>query len=326
MDQFGQWYLKAHATECEDLRDEEYYDGAQTDLALAKLEELSKTDKPFFFGVGYYRPHLPFNAPKKYWDLYKRNDIPLAENNRPPQNAPPMALNNLRELRGYVDFNEVKHPLEEQISDDQARRLKHGYLASVSYIDAQIGRLVKKLDELEILDNTVIILWGDHGWKLGEKGSWYKMTNYGIDTRVPLIVSTPELRKNGKSSEQFVEFIDIYPSVCELANVKIPDGLEGKSFVSLLKNPEKPIKTEVFSQFYREGIWTAPDSINYKGYSVRNKDFLYVEWYSESPQKKVAAELYDLQKDPFETKNVLGEKEYHSVVEKMRILLVQHAG
>lgn len=324
IDEFGQWYLKALATECEDLRDDEYYDGAQTDLALLKLEDLVKTDKPFFFGVGYYRPHLPFNAPKKYWDLYDRNEIPLALDNMPPENAPRMALNNLRELRGYVDFKDVKHPMDGQISDDEARKLKHGYLSSVSYIDAQIGRLLDKLEKLKIADNTVIVLWGDHGWKLGEKGSWCKMTNYGIDTRVPLIVSTPELRKNGKYSKQFVEFIDIYPTVCELAGVKIPENLEGISFMPILKDPEKTIKTEVYSQFYREGIWTAPDSVNYTGYSVRNNEFLYVEWYSESTGQMVADELYDLKNDPQETINIVREKSYQPTTESMNLLLNQH--
>lgn len=321
IDQFGKWYLKAHATECEDLKDDEYYDGAQTDLALMKLEELANGDEPFFFGVGYYRPHLPFNAPKQYWDLYSRDEIPLAKYNLPPVNAPRMALNNLRELRGYVDFKDIKHPMDGQVSDADARKLKHGYLASVSYIDAQVGRLVDKLDELELLDNTIIVLWGDHGWKLGEKGSWCKMTNYGIDTRVPLIVSTPELRNKGKTSDGLVELIDIFPSLCELVGLSIPENLDGKSFVQLLHNPTIQFKTEVYSQFYREGIWTAPDSVNYNGYSVRNEKYLYVEWYDESSKKKVATELYDLINDPSETKNVAEHEGYSSLIQDLETLL-----
>ena len=321
IDQFGQWYLKAHATECEDLHDEAYYDGAQTDMALLKLDELSKSDKPFFFGVGFYRPHLPFNAPKKYWDMYNPEDIPLAKDSLPPSGAPRMALNNLRELRGYVDFKNIQHPMDGRISKDDARHLKHGYLACVSYIDAQIGRLMDKLEELNMLDNTIIVLWGDHGWKLGEKGSWCKMTNYGIDTRVPLIVSTPELRNKGIKSEQFVEFVDIYQSLFQLAGLEIPTQLEGKSFTPIMDGTATEFKDAVYSQFYREGIWTRPDTINYTGYSVRNKEFLYVEWFSEANKELVAKELYDLTNDPMETNNLAEYEESKEYMEEMKELL-----
>ncbi len=277
IDQFGQWYIKAKSTECEDLPDNAYYDGAQTDKALEKLEELKKLDKPFFFGVGYYRPHLPFNVPKKYWDLYNPDEIPLAENNFLPKNSPQMAINNLREIRGYNDYKDQPYPKDGYVSNENAVHLKHGYLASVSYIDAQIGRLMKKLKELDLLENTVIVLWGDNGWKLGEHGSWCKMTNYGIDTRVPLIISTPETRNNGLHCSQLVEFVDVYPTLCELAGLEIPENLEGISLVPLLKDTSIQWKKAVYSQFLREGIWAAPDGKTYQGNSVRTKEFLYVE-------------------------------------------------
>ncbi len=321
VDVFGEWYLKAMATECEDLPDNAYYDGAQTDVALEKLAEFSKTGKPFFFGIGFYRPHLPFNAPKKYWDLYNRDEIRLTDDSLPPVDAPRMALNNLRELRGYSDFTNVAHPFDHRLSEADARLLKHGYLASVSYIDAQIGRLLDQLEALGLDQNTIVVLWGDHGWKLGEKGSWCKMTNYGIDTRVPLIVSTPGLHGKGIKSQQLVEFVDIYPSLCELTGTETPATLEGKSFVPLLSQPDQPWKEVVYSQFYREGIWTAPDTINYNGYAARTKEFLYVEWYAKGNPNVVASELYDLTSDPNETVNLAGEPTYNNVIDDMKVKL-----
>ncbi len=216
IDRFGQWYLKHTATECVDLPDNVYFDGAQTDVAVAKLAELKERAEPFFFAVGYYRPHLPFNAPKKYWDLYDRNEIPLADNGYLPKDAPSMASNSMRELRGYSDFKGGPRPDQGALTEAEQRLLRHGYYASVSYIDAQVGRLLDALDSLGLAENTIIVLWGDHGWKLGEHSSWCKMTNYDIDTRVPLIVSAPGAKENGNQCHRLVEFVDVYPTLCEL--------------------------------------------------------------------------------------------------------------
>jgi len=317
IDRIGEWYLKAYSTECEDVPDDAYYDGAQTNIAMKRIEELSKKDQPFFFAIGYYRPHLPFNAPKKYWDLYDPDKIPMAENDFIPENAPPMAINNLRELRGYEDFKDQPHPLFGKLTEEQARHLKHGYLASVSYVDAQIGRLMNKMEELGLLDNTIVVLWGDHGWKLGEHGSWCKQTNYSIDTRVPMIYSTPELRDKPVQSNQLVEFVDIYPTLCELAGLEIPEGLEGISSVPLFTEPEKPWKTAVFSQYMRSRIWLAPDGIPYHGHAIRSTDYLYVEWFNENTGELAATELYDLQKDPQENKNVVAAPEYAEAAKQM---------
>ena len=172
IDRFGQWYLKARATESPDVPDNRYYDGAQTDWAIDKLAALKEAGRPFFLSVGYYRPHLPFNAPKKYWDLYDRQRIPLAENPFVPRGAPLMALNTPRELRGYADFKDTPHPMDGMLSEERTRLLKHGYLASVSYVDAQVGRLLDALERLDLDGNSIVVLWGDHGWKLGEHYSW----------------------------------------------------------------------------------------------------------------------------------------------------------
>jgi choline-sulfatase len=317
IDRLGEWYLKATATEMVDLPDNAYYDGAQTDVALQKLRELKEKNNPFFFAIGYYRPHLPFNVPQKYWDMYDRSTIPLAGNDYLPENAPLMAINNLRELRGYTDFKNTPHPQEGQLSGDDVRLLKHGYLASVSYIDTQIGRLLDELARLGLKDNTIIILWGDHGWKLGEHGSWCKMTNYEIDTRVPLIISAPDIENKNVQCDRLVEFVDIYPTLCELTGLKIPQDLEGISAVPLMANPNLSWKKAVFSQFLREGIWIAPDGIEYMGYAIRTEKYRYVEWMNWETKEKAAYELYDCESDPQENHNIAGLPETEQIVNKL---------
>ena len=315
IDRFGQWYLKAGATESVDMPDSVYFDGAQTAVALQKLAELRARKQPFFFAIGYYRPHLPFNAPKKYWDLYDRDTIPVATNPNLPKNAPIMAINNMRELRGYTEFKQVPHPIDGGVSASEARLLKHGYYASVSYIDAQVGRLLDRLDELELSDNTIVVLWGDHGWKLGEHNSWGKMTNFEIDTHAPLILRAPDHTKAGQRVEKFVEFVDIYPTLCELAGLPVPGYLQGLSTVPLLKNPQRAWKKAVFSQFLREGIWIAPDGVEYMGYSIRTERYRYVKWFNWQTKTEAARELYDHQADPGETVNLAGRSEFVAAIE-----------
>ena len=321
IDRFGHWYLKARATEMPEVPDNAYYDGAQTDTAIRKLHDLKKRNQPFFFAIGYYRPHLPFNAPKKYWDLYDRDEIPLAENDYLPENAPGMAINNLRELRGYVDFKDTLLPRERGLTESQSRLLKHGYLASVSYIDAQIGRLLDELDRLGLRGKTIVVLWGDHGWKLGEHRSWCKMTNYEIDTRAPLIISSPKIKAKGHLCGSLVEFVDIYPTLCELAGLSAPSHLEGVSMMPLLTDPERPWKKAAFSQFLREGIWKAPDGKVYMGYTVRTNRYRYVQWMNWNTREYTAFELYDHKTDPGENINVVDRSAYASVRKELADLL-----
>jgi iduronate 2-sulfatase len=309
IDRFGRWYLKANAVEMADVPDNAYFDGAQTDWAVRKLGELNEQNQPFFLAVGYYRPHLPFNAPRKYWDLYDRQSIPLAENGFPPRNAPVMAINNLRELKGYTDFRKTPHPFDGRLTEDQTRLLKHGYLASVSYIDGQIGRLLDTLESLGLRRNTIVVVWGDHGWKLGEHNSWCKMTNYEVDTRAPLIISAPEYGKQGIFSSRLVEFVDIYPTLCTLAGLPVPADLEGISMTPLMRRPDRSWKHAVFTQFLREGIWTAPDGKEYMGYAVRTDRYRYVEWVRWDTRELAAVELYDLEADPLENENIAEKPE-----------------
>ena len=320
IDPFGHWYLKAGAYEMPDVPDNAYYDGAQTDAALAKLDELATGDKPFFFGVGYYRPHLPFNVPKRYWDLYDRHSIPMAENNYPPIDVPHMAMNNLRELRGYRGFEGVLHPLQGKLNDDDARILKHGYLASVSYVDAQIGRLLAKLEALGIAEDTIVVLWGDNGYKLGEHASWCKMTNFETDTRVPLIVKAPGLTGRRR---QLVEFVDVYPTLCDLAGIPIPETLDGRSLVPIMGDPDRPGRGAAFSQFLRTGIWRDPDGRDYMGYTVRTDDFRYVEWVDWDTRSLAARELYDHRTDDGENVNLAGRPEFADTVGQLAQTLRQ---
>ena len=306
IDQYGQWYLKSSATEAPDVPDNAYYDGAQTDLAITKLGELARARTPFFFGVGYYRPHLPFNAPKKYWDLYDRARLPLAPNPFVPKGSPLMASNINRELRGYVDFTKAPRPDQGPVSEAEARLLRHGYFASVSYVDAQIGRLLGGLERLGLARNTIVVVWGDHGWKLGEHAGWGKMTNYEIDTRIPLIVRAPGLKPGVAAG--LVESIDLYPTLCELAGLAKPAGLEGVSLKPLLEKPRRAGKRAVFSQFLRDGIWTAPDGVAYMGRAVRTERYRYVEWRRKDDGRLTGTELYDLADDADENQNIAPQK------------------
>jgi len=321
LDRFGEWYLKTVATECVDLPDDAWYDGAQTTRAIARLPDLVARDEPFFLAVGYYRPHLPFNAPERYWDLYDPAAIPLAADPFPPEGAPPMALNTGRELRGYQDFTDLPLPVDAGLDEARARHLKHGYYASVSYVDAQVGRLLDALEANGVAGNTIVVLWGDHGWKLGEHRSWCKMTNYEIDARAPLIVRDPRRIRAGLRLPQLVEFVDLYPTLCELAGLPLPEGLEGTSAVPLLDDPTLPGKRAVFHQFLREGIWVAPDGVVYMGRAVRTARHRYVEWAVHETGEVVARELYDLAADPGEDHNLAGRPDAAAVMAQLATLL-----
>jgi arylsulfatase A-like enzyme len=235
-----------------------------------------------------------------------------------------MAINNMRELRGYSDFSDVPHPFDGGVSTEDARRLKHGYYASVSYVDAQVGRLLDALDALGIADSTIVVLWGDHGWKLGEHGSWAKMTNYEIDTRAPLIIRASDGLGRGARVAGLVEFVDIYPTLSELAGLSVPGHAQGMSLAPLMEDPARPGKSAVFSQFLREGIWIAPDGIEYMGYAVRTDRYRYVTWVNQEDGQIVARELYDRGSDPDENVNLAARPEYAEILASLEA--VRQAG
>ena len=245
------------AYEMADVPDHAYIDGYNTELAIATMQEMAaQGENPFFLGLGFRLPHLDWNAPKKYWDLYNPEDIPMASQTERPENGAAMGLHASFELR-------VRHgiPKSGPIEGELARTLKHAYLASVSYVDAQIGKMLHALDEAGLRDNTIILLWSDHGWHLGDMGIWGKATNYEIATRVPMMIWTPDMPEanRGKPSDALVELVDMYPTLCELAGIELPQHLEGQSFAPLLENPNRSWKEAVFSQYPNPALreWAA---------------------------------------------------------------------
>lgn len=296
------------AFECADVPDNAYPDGEVADMAIATLQKLAAGDKPFFLAAGLVKPHLPFNSPKRYWDLYDRNDIRLAANPYAPKNVTEFSLTTWGEMRAYEGI-----PQQGPVSDEQARELIHGYYASVSYIDAQIGRILAELERLGLRERTVVVLWGDHGWKLGEHGAWCKHTNFELDARVVLIVSAPGAKANGKKSERLVEFVDIYPSLCDLAGLPKPPHLEGTSFAPLLDDPGLAWKTAAFSQYPR-----GDRKRSVMGYSMRTDRYRFTRWVDRGDAKKVyAVELYDHLEDPGENVNIAGEPDNEKLVESL---------
>jgi arylsulfatase A-like enzyme len=304
--------LRAVATEIVDLPDSDHIDGAIADQTLAAMRRLAKKDEPFFLAAGFVRPHLPFVVPKKYWDLYERDQIPLVENPKLPTGAPDFAMNTMYELRDYMDFLGTADPRDGSLTEAQQRELKHGYYAAVSFIDAQVGRLLDELESLGLADDTIVVLWGDHGWKLGDHNSWCKQTNYEIDARVPLIIHDPRNSANGRVSKALVEFVDVYPTLCDLAGVPVGDHLEGTSLRPLLDGSAKKVKDAAFSQFPRRD-----GKLNLMGYAMRTDRYRYIEWIDRKNKKPVAHELYDHQSDPDETTNLAKNGETAALLEQL---------
>lgn len=305
--------MRAPATEIVDVPDHEHIDGAIAQQAITAMRRLAKEDNPFFLATGFIRPHLPFVVPRKYWDLYDREAIPLAANTTLPKNYPSNvpAMNTMYELRDYMDYADTPAAGDGLLTVAQQRELKHGYYASVSLIDAQVGLLLDELDALGLSENTVVVLWSDHGWKLGEHGSWCKQTNYEIDTRVPLIIRSPaheRIRREAESgssvtlAENLVELLDLYPTLCDLAGITPPDHVEGRSLVPLLEDPARHWPHAAFSQFYRRR-----DDSHYMGYAMRTDRYRYVDWKDRVTNETVAEELYDHRSDPDETTNIAPE-------------------
>ena len=301
---------KGPAWEAADCADNALPDGYVADKAIAAMQAAAaKKDQPFFLAVGFEKPHLPFVAPKKYFDLYPPlAQIKLPENLEAPKNAPALALTNWAEMRPYTGVPK-KGPLNEQ----QAKELIRAYDACVSYADAQVGRLLDELKRLGVSDNTIVILWGDHGYQLGEQGLWCKHTNFENSTRVPLILRAPSQKSRGTRTDALAELVDVYPTLCQLADLPLPEGLEGKSLAPLLENPDKPLKSAAFSQYPRRD-----DKV--MGYSIRTPRFRYTEWqenWQSGEPKVIARELYDHEKDPRETINVVEDPKHADAVKQL---------
>ncbi|WP_298488178.1 sulfatase [uncultured Maribacter sp.] len=345
---------KGPAYEKADVPDSFYEDGYNAELAIATLKDMleKNPDKPFFLGMGMKKPHLNWMAPKKYWDMYDASQIPLATQTEGPKDGAAMGLHPSFELRARYGI-----PKKGPIDDEMARTLKHAYLACVSYIDAQIGVMIDALEDAGVRDNTIIIVWSDHGWHLGDMGIWGKATNYEIGTRVPLMIWTPDMAKEnrGKKTNALVELVDMYPTLCDLAGIQLPNHLEGQSFAPLLENPKMNWKSAVFTQFPTPALreWAANplsqgmretyfgpliEEVEAKikdqqkekwdrdlfenrlmGYAMRTEQYRLIVWkdYTQPEKEPLFVELYDHKTDPKETVNVA--KENPELVKKLLI-------
>ncbi|MEQ8786315.1 MAG: sulfatase [Pirellulaceae bacterium] len=272
------------AWESADVADDAYADGVLANRALDDLRRLKALDKPFFLAVGFFKPHLPFIAPQKYWDLYDPETIQLPDNYYVPKDAPQESIHSSGELRAYAGI-----PAKGRVSDETARNLIHGYYACVSYTDSQIGKLLDELDRLDLADNTIVVLWGDHGWNLGEHTLWCKHSCYETSMQIPLIVRAPGISGKQRRSG-LVESIDLYPTLCELAGLPLPDHLQGRSFATLMKNPEAEWKSAAVGRFQN-------------GDTIRTDTFRFTE-YSDKNGKQTSRMLYDHNADPGENANV----------------------
>ncbi|GHU99860.1 iduronate-2-sulfatase [Bacteroidia bacterium] len=296
--------------ECADVPDNAYRDGVICDAAIETIKGFKNNTKgkPFFLAVGFQKPHLPFAAPKKYYDMYDPATLPLSPNpqHTTDSNEYSEAHHGLPKWAGEADKN------GHIVSDARQRELRHAYFACVSFVDAQLGRIISELKAQGLYDNTIVVMIGDHGWHLGDNGMYGKSTNFERATRTPLIVRLPDKNAaKGVKCNALVEFVDIYPSICQAAGVAVPGFVEGTSFVPLMYNPQKEWKPAAFSQF--------PRYANVEGFSVRTNDYRYTEWRDTVQKKTVAVELYDHRSDPYEAVNIAGKNP--ETVKKMATIL-----
>ena len=291
--------------ECRDVPENAYFDGRVAEAAVRALDQFSHSEKPFFLAVGFWKPHTPFNAPKKYWDRYERSSIPIPQHLVPPIDVPDIALTNAR-FRGNPDL-------------DVLREMHHGHLAAISYLDDQVGKVLAKLDEHNLRENTIVVFWSDHGLHLGEHGLTRKTTAFEIDARVPLIISSPK-HKHGQSTTALVELLDLYPTLVELCGLDAPAELEGVSLSPLLDDPQAKVKEVALTQTPRPNYLRGklPEVM---GYSIRTERYRYTEWRDFETERVRAREFYDQQSDPGETVNIANRESIREDLQEHAILL-----
>lgn len=294
---------KKNVVEAADVDDIAYADGKIAVDAIRLLSDAHAKGQPFFLGVGFNKPHAPFCAPKKYWDLYDGIEFDIPNKQR-PEGSPELAFHASQELRGYRDV-----PAKGSIPSDKEQEIRQGYYASISYVDAQIGKVLHHLDSLGLGENTIIVLWGDHGYHLGEQDLWCKSTNFELSTRVPLIIAAPNMGGNGQVTDAIVETVDIYPTLVELSDLKIENRLTGTSLRPLLGDTQSSWKRPAFSQFVRpyNAIFIKNTPIH-MGYTVRVPGWRCTYWYDIESGAVVEKELYQLDETgmAIETENVAG--------------------
>ncbi|MCU4174404.1 sulfatase [Carboxylicivirga sp. N1Y90] len=286
------------------VADSAYIDGLMTQKVMRDLEKLKSSNQPFFLTAGFISPHLPFNAPARHWDKYEREQIQLPINNQPAQSEPKALQLPSFEIRQYTDIP----PIDEVISDEKATSLIHAYFATVSYVDALIGQIMAKLKELDLDENTIVVLVSDHGYNLQEHGQWAKWTYHTTSARVPLIISAPNMKQRGQS-QAMVELVDMYPTMVELCGLHTaPNKLDGRSIVPLLNDQEKSGKEHVLIN-------------NRTAYTIKTIRYSYTELLGEDIDKVMARALYDHSVDKLEERNVAELNEYSQIVDSLHALL-----
>lgn len=307
------------AWEAPDVADTAYGDGRLAEEAIRRLRAMKANPaQPVFLAVGFARPHLPFCAPKKYWDLHDPAKLPLAAITTPPAGAPAYAGKTTMELNQYEPV-----PDRGAVPEEMQRKLMHGYYASVSFVDAQIGRVVDEVEKLGLASDTIIVLWGDHGWHLGDHGMWTKHTNYEQATRIPLVIVAPGVARAGTSSSALVETVDVFPTLCELAGlpppVSLPQPMDGRSLVPVLRNPTASVRDHAYHAYPRN---RGPEG-EVLGRAIRTARHRLVEWKKIGSAPATAElELYDYVDDPGETRNVAAAQP--EVVLSLRTRLSAH--
>ena len=289
------------AFESTDSRDGDYADGRVAAEAVKRLQAAKKRNVPFFMAVGFVRPHLPFSAPRKYWDLHDPSKLPLARSEDHPIGSPGIAHKRAGEIAMYSPVPRRN----EDYTLDLKRKLVHGYYASVSYMDAQIGKVIAELDRLDLARNTIIALWGDHGFHLGDLGIWTKHTNYEQANRIPLLLVAPGVTKQGTVTRQLAESVDLFPTLAELAGLPVPKGpqpLSGTSLVPVLNDPARRVRDHAFHCYPRRG--------GVIGRAIRTERYRMVEWKKPgAPASTAQFELYDYKDHPVEQRNLAPDQE-----------------
>lgn len=274
-----------------DVPDTGYPDGITAELAIEKLRQLAGKNQPFFLGVGFFKPHLPFTSPKKYWDLYNEQDIPLSPVPDIPENIHLASLQRMGEFNNYKAGDE-RARLENPLSDEYARKLRHAYYAAVSYADAQVGKVLDELERLGLAENTIVVLWGDHGWHLGDHRVWGKHTNFEVALRSPLIIKVPGIKPREIGKNEVVSSVDLYPSLMELCGLPVDFPLDGKSLVKLMRDGKDEQRDNIAFSYFNNGI------------TMRNERYRLTRYFrKENP----VIELYDHLQDPLESKNIAAQ-------------------
>jgi iduronate 2-sulfatase len=290
--------------------DDELPDGAVAVEAVKRLAALKAAGKPFFLGVGFVKPHLPFVAPKKYWDMHDAETIPGPAFESYPEGTPSFVGHDNGELHSYPGV-----PAGNPIPADFAKTLRHGYNACISFIDAQVGRLLDALDKEGLSDNTVIVLWGDHGWQLGEHGLWHKHTNFEIAARAPLLIALPKSSTAGRHCAAPVEFVDVYPTLADVCGLQVPQGLAGMSLKPYLENPHAPMQKPAISVYPKS---SKDHGGSLMGYSVRTEQWRGTFWRKRNAADIGFIELYDEKNDPNETVNLATKLEHAALIESLK--------